>query len=301
MYGEVIVGVDGRQGGRDAIALAGALAGPDARITLAHVYGDSYIPSAGESSSRLAQEREAAEALLADARTQLAQPVATLALEAFSPGRGLHELAAAQHADLLVLGSCHRGLVGRAMLGDDTRASLNGAPCAVAVASAGYSASSTPLANIGVAYNGSPESVAALALACDLAAGAGATVHAIEVVPLPVYGYTGVMPPLANDTIEEMLEAARTRLGKLDRVQAHVQFGFPGEELARFSDQLDLLVAGSRGYGPVRHLVRGSTCGYLERHARCSLLVLPRPAGAATGAATGNGEEHAGARVAGAT
>jgi nucleotide-binding universal stress UspA family protein len=52
-----------------------------------------------------------------------------------------------------------------------------------------------------------------------------------------------------------------------------------GEELAAFGEELDLLVVGSRGYGPVKRLVIGSTSDYLERHARCSLLVLPRVAG----------------------
>jgi hypothetical protein len=37
-------------------------------------------------------------------------------------------------------------------------------------------------------------------------------------------------------------------------------------------------VVGSRSYGPVRRLVIGSTSDYLERHARCALLVLPRAA-----------------------
>jgi hypothetical protein len=37
MFGTVLVGVDGRDGGRDAIALAQELAAPDAVITLAHV------------------------------------------------------------------------------------------------------------------------------------------------------------------------------------------------------------------------------------------------------------------------
>ena len=53
-------------------------------------------------------------------------------------------------------------------------------------------------------------------------------------------------------------------------------YGLAGEELAAFGDELDLLVVGSRGYGPVRRIVSGSTSSYLERHARCSLLVLPR-------------------------
>jgi nucleotide-binding universal stress UspA family protein len=39
MFDKVIVGVDGQQGGSDAIALAEQLAAPGASLTLAHVYG----------------------------------------------------------------------------------------------------------------------------------------------------------------------------------------------------------------------------------------------------------------------
>ncbi len=53
-------------------------------------------------------------------------------------------------------------------------------------------------------------------------------------------------------------------------------YGVAGEELAAFGGEVDILVVGSRGYGPVRRLVLGSTSNHLERHARCSLLVLPR-------------------------
>jgi len=42
---------------------------------------------------------------------------------------------------------------------------------------------------------------------------------------------------------------------------------------------VQLLVVGSRGYGPMKRLILGSTSDYLQRHARCSLLVLPRSAG----------------------
>ena len=55
-------------------------------------------------------------------------------------------------------------------------------------------------------------------------------------------------------------------------------YGLAVEELAAAGDRVDLLVVGSRGYGPLRRLVLGSTSDYLERHARCSLLVLPRAA-----------------------
>ena len=62
----------------------------------------------------------------------------------------------------------------------------------------------------------------------------------------------------------------------LTGVEGRASYGLPGEDLAAFGDEVDLLIVGSRSYGPVRRLVYGSTSAYLERHARCSLLVLPR-------------------------
>ena len=56
-----------------------------------------------------------------------------------------------------------------------------------------------------------------------------------------------------------------------------VAVGLPGEELVAFGDEVELLVVGSRGYGPVRRMMLGSTSMHLARAARCPLLVLPRP------------------------
>ena len=195
-----------------------------------------------------------------------------------TPGRGLHLQAETQSADLLVVGSCSRGAVGRVMLGDDTRAALNGAPCAVAVASRGYDEHPTPIAKIGVAYNGSAESEGALAVARELAAPTRASVHALEVLPLRTYTYGGLVPPDMGESIELMLSEANNRLKELSGVEARAVYGLTGEELAAFGDEVDILVVGSRSYGPVRRLVVGSTSDYLERHARCSLLVMPRVA-----------------------
>src|SRR4029077_18348836 len=45
MFKNVVIGVDGRDGGRDAIALARVLCDPDGELTLAHVYrGDPPAP-----------------------------------------------------------------------------------------------------------------------------------------------------------------------------------------------------------------------------------------------------------------
>jgi nucleotide-binding universal stress UspA family protein len=129
---------------------------------------------------------------------------------------------------------------------------------------------------IGVAYDESPESEAALALARTLTAPINPALQVLQVVPVATYNYFGAVPLGAS--VEELLTDANSRLKGLTEVEARAVYGIAGEELAAFSGRLDLLVAGSRGYGPLRHLMLGSTTTYLERHARCSLLVLPRTA-----------------------
>jgi nucleotide-binding universal stress UspA family protein len=188
----------------------------------------------------------------------------------------LHEQAEEMHADLLVVGSSSRSAFGRLMLGDDTRAALNGAPCAVAMASRGYADHPTPFAKIGVGYNDSPESTAALALAREVAQPTRASVHVLQVVPIASYAYGGAVP--VGAFVEEMLEDANKNLAELPGVEGRAVSGLPGEELAGFGDQVDLLVVGSRGYGPLKRLVLGSTTMFLERHGRSSLLVLSRVA-----------------------
>ncbi len=226
----------------------------------------------------LREERQASHDLLQQERAEAHLNAQIIGIEADSPGAGLHQQAEDQNADLLVVGSCSHGAFGRAMLGDDTRAALNNAPCAVAVAPVGYADQRTPITKIGVAYDGSPESAAALAQTRELAAATGATIHALEVVSIPTIAYTGIMPPALGQSVEVMLQEATNRMKKLPDVEGRAAYGLPGEELASFSDEVDLLIVGSRGYGPIKRLVLGSTCDYLQRHARCALLVPPRPA-----------------------
>jgi nucleotide-binding universal stress UspA family protein len=276
MFNNVLVGVDGRPNGRDAIALASRLTDSDGKLTLAHVHSGNLRPSHAVSPDLVREEREASHKLLERERTGAGVQAELVSIVSMSPGRGLHEQAEEQNADLVVVGSCSHGAFGRAMLGDDTRAALNGTPCAVAIASLGYSEHPTPIAKVGVAYNGSAESKAALAIAQQLAAPTRAAVHALEVISIPTYAYTGIMSPAIRESIDLMLQDATGRMKELPDVEGHAVYGLPGEELAAFGDQVDILVVGSRGYGPVKRLVLGGTTNLLERHARCSLLVLPR-------------------------
>lgn len=265
MFKNLLVGVDGRPNGRDAIALAGRLIAPDGKLTLAHVHSGETAEELAECEELLEQER-----IRADVTGEL------LSVIGESPGRGLHQTAEELGADLLVVGSCRHGAFGRVMLGDDTRSALNGAPCAVAIASRGYAENLKPLARVGVGYNFSPESRAALEVARRLAAPTRASVYALEVLAITTYAYNGLVPILMGEDMDARLKEANERLKELRGVQGRAVCGLTGEELAAFGDEVDILVIGSRGYGPIRRLVLGSTSDYLERRARCSLLVLPR-------------------------
>ena len=138
MWRHVLVGVDEQPGGRDAIALGKDLLAAGGELTLAHVHLGEAKPTRGSNPDFDAAERERSRELLEAARSAAGVEAALAWTGSSSVGRGLHELAERHGADLLVVGSHRDGLLGRVMLGDDTRDALNGAPCAVAVAPAGY-------------------------------------------------------------------------------------------------------------------------------------------------------------------
>jgi nucleotide-binding universal stress UspA family protein len=77
---------------------------------------------------------------------------------------------------------------------------------------------------------------------------------------------------LAVRTARELAE----RHGAALEVRA-VTEGDPADELAAMAEQLDLLVVGSRAYGPSGRLLSGTTSTQLARRAACPLLVVPRP------------------------
>lgn len=167
MFERILIGVDGRRGGRDAIALATQLSAPDADLTMAHIIGGGPNPWWAQmvweerrfepQAKMLAAEREAANV-----------NAAIVCREAATPARGLHDLAVQHESDLIVVGSSRHSLLGQVLLGDDARATLSRAPCAVAIAPHQYARA--PLLEIGVGSDVSPGHELALATARELVA-----------------------------------------------------------------------------------------------------------------------------------
>jgi nucleotide-binding universal stress UspA family protein len=198
-----------------------------------------------------------------------------------SPARAIHRLAARRDAAMLVIGSSARGRLGRMLPGAVTDRLLHGAPCPVAVATAGFSGDGLDL--IGIAFLDRPDGRAALAHGCELARAAGALVRILAVREPTDWRFGGPIEASQLAAIERAHdeEAERTMTIGLSAVPesrsagGEVITGRPHDVLAAASADLDLLVCGSRGHGPVRSILLGSVSHSLVREAACPVLVVP--------------------------
>jgi nucleotide-binding universal stress UspA family protein len=152
----------------------------------------------------------------------------------------------------------------------------------VAVAPQGWAQRPRPIETIGVAYQNTPEGRAALAIAGRFAARQELTVRALTVLrPLPAaIGQAGYIDGAWGPPLDVVEHAIGQRTRTVNGVLVGFAEGFATDELVSFGDQVDLLVVGCRGYGPLRRLIVGSTSLRLTRRARSPLLVVPRPVGA---------------------
>jgi nucleotide-binding universal stress UspA family protein len=100
-----------------------------------------------------------------------------------SPAAMMTELAEEAGIDLIVVGSPHRGAVGRALIGSVAESLLHGSPCPVVVAPRGYADEQhEPLRRVAVGHDGSPEADAALRAAEALALRSNALIDILTVL-----------------------------------------------------------------------------------------------------------------------
>lgn len=295
MFKKLIVGLDGLDGGADALVLARMLASDDTDLVLLHAYPYEHAPSRASALDYDALIRGDAEKLLADAAPQDRTPT-LLAVGDLSPARALHHAAEEQDADLIVIGSCRRSAIGRVLVGDVSRTSLHGAPCAVAVAPRDYRLHAHRLESIGVGFNDTEESRAALRLAAGLARDTGAKLRVLTASSTPapfVPGYAASydMPDVHEHYRLEAQQTLEKAVAELD-VPATPEMidESPGAALEELSKHVGLIVAGSRGWGAARRVVLGSTTDHLAHRASCPVIVVPGPAIAQKDAKAGEAE-----------
>lgn len=201
------------------------------------------------------------------------------------PARGLHDLAEREEASLLVIGSSPRGHAARVLPSAVTDRLLNGAPCPVAVASPSFSFRDVAdgLRLVGVAFTDTPDGYGALTTAVTLAARADGLVRVLTVSDASARPWTGTLDDVAlgnvtrarHDAAEGVLRRGLAGVPGGASAGGEVLSGDPPDALAAASADLDLLVCGSRGYGPVRTLLLGGTSHALVRKAACPVLVVP--------------------------
>ncbi|MGZ4201928.1 MAG: universal stress protein [Thermoleophilaceae bacterium] len=288
MYRTIVVGYDGTDESEDGLVLAGRLAElSGARLVLTFAYGGESIAVGIGSASIGVNVRDEAEQVLKRGLKQLPEGVEarTCALRQASPARALHELAEHLDADLVVLGSARFGAIGRVVICSVAMRLLHGLPCPVAVAPKGYATDRhSPSFRIAVAWDGTPESELALEAATELARLARSELHVWHVIDPALYAvpaYPGVLMPseaTMTEAADRLLATAAERLPEDVKAVAKVLTGNPAEMLAAEAGSVDMLVMGSRGYGPVRRVLLGGVSSRLMRHSPCPLLVVPRSA-----------------------
>src|SRR5690348_6764381 len=89
----------------------------------------------------------------------------------------------------------------------------------------------------------------------ELAATHAGTVKAFRVVSLEDVRQYKPIPVAWPDATDELIERHSQRLAQLGDVQGVVTRGGPREELVQAGKELDLLIVGSRGYGPAGRLL----------------------------------------------
>jgi nucleotide-binding universal stress UspA family protein len=281
MFDRIIVGIDGYDGGRDALSFARTLQPGGLRLISAYPATVTPVPGSDRSFDELL--RDDAVRRLEAARFEAGVSAELKDVADTSPARALQREAEAYDADLVVVGSSHCGPVGRVLIGDVSRGVLHGAPCPAAVVPHRFRATSGSLRTVLVAFDGSAESREALHLAArlrDELAGKLLLVQAIGAVsgfnasPLLV-GWDRIIARERADAEEGLREAVAEVGGD---AQHRIVGGSGGPALVHVSKEADVVVTGSRGWGTLRRVGMGSTSDYLVHHATCPVIVVPRPA-----------------------
>lgn len=302
----IMVGFDGREGGRDALVLGQALLGDEGgplAATMVLPFTSSALRHA-DGEQRPATWKELHERLLEQGKQTIRERSGQLlpGIEVVehvvvddSAARGLSRAVAEAPVDALVLGSTHRGRLGRILSGSIPTKLLSGGESAVALAPRGYADRGTQrLERICAGYDGRAEADAAVEAAAQVARRCEGSLELLAIAaPAQSLEYElrgeavreaiGILageglPERREERLQEQAsEAISEHAGGLD-AEISVLPGDPAETLIERSEQsCDLLVLGSRGYGPLGRTVLGSTSTKVLNDAASPVLVVPRP------------------------
>lgn len=289
----LLAATDLGENGEEVLRTAGELAAASGAVLhVLHAFDFSPDPYPGLVPSRAAsfQGRIREAQLALDEQVRRAVPagveVAGLRVEIDTAARAILAYAEGVDADLVVLGPHRRRGMADAVLGSTADRVVRSArvPCLVARGEPRF-----PLRRVVVPLDFSEPARAALRAAFGLcrAAGEGAVVHAVHVIPRL---FEQVDVPLSDDHIKPALHGVvKTVLGPPeDRAGVEVREVVVSgdsvpDEILRVAGglQADLLVLGTHGRGGLERALLGSVAGSVARRAEYPVLLVPPEAGRA--------------------
>lgn len=238
---------------------------------------DNLVPDASDELREIRAELEA-EGVWAE----------VLLLRGDSAAGPLHQAAEDHQAGLLSVG---RGTAREGILGSTAERLIHGARSPIAVVPPAWDSDEGGVRTIGVAFVDTEEGREALRGAYALARRTGARLRVLTVVKPRVVMYTeteAAIPPRPGRDFDRVVGEHRVKaemgarkavaqvLGDDGEVEVDAFVGDPGDTLVELSEYLDLLVSGSRGYGPVRAVLLGGVARRLATAGHCPVIVLPR-------------------------
>ena len=264
MRPKVLIGYDGSTEGDDALGSAGNSARPSMRGPLSRRSSRIRVTTRR---GRVRQGgRSILRAIFAKARERLdGLDAQTKPMVNDSPAAGMYELVDWHKPTAIVIGSTRHGKTGRVQVGHVGGSLLSGVHCSVAVAPRGYANADVGLERIGVAIDGASESWRALT-AASLSRGARTQHSDLQ--------RDGSNPTKSSGACSRRWDPRSTEFKEKQWAHVHEDAagGCPrasqtepvappwrpgrGPVWSRPGD-LDLLVLGSRGYGPVKEVLAG--------------------------------------------
>ena len=291
---KILIGVDGSERSEDAVAFGRALAlasGAPVILAMAH-RAEPLRPGADAHEVVLREDAGRTLARLAGALDDIHNIELRPLVKNTSAAHALQELAEQEDAGIIVVGSSHTGRLGRVLPGSTAERLLHGAPCPVAVVPLGYRTHATSAHPVvGCAYRPTEDGAAALGAAEELALALSGSLRVMQAIePLERLYDIGEMPlNLAEINASIYANTERILIERVGRLSATlesegtVHSGRPADVLVGMSEMVDILVVGSRGYGPLKAVLLGGVSGQVIRSAACPVVVVPRRAASAVG------------------
>lgn len=286
-FRRILVGTDGSPHSDRALAWASAIARAyDGEVHLVtslgppafdHGLSGHSAPVGGSISSwqtLMESERNAANEILLEAKKRLERDGVKATTEVLigSVAPRIAQTAAERKSDLVIVGGDQVSGLERLILGSVTAGVRHQAPCSVLVARG-----DPPVRHVLLATDGSPYSRSAVATGVRLAHALGAEAEVLHVVPPPKHG--------APHKGKEAYEEARDALSERDATRAaakgdpnvyyNVAFGEPQDVILERADSedIDLVVLGTRGLSGLRSRIAGSVSEPVSRNCPVSVLL----------------------------